>query len=299
MGENKTRQDEPVILINDSCLAFSVLEDAHKHIGTDKGLSTVIGTNNVLSYIKGHRQVGFQPQIADLVRALADVKLVGREGYFSLYHDLCNRVENCVHTMEGAGMKLIHGQHRMKGSTVIAVEDPSGAVAKRMKKKGYSTAAIYKVCPSDPSRCQTGWQLSMTPHMLRKVKDGKTCALDCFVDDLLLVHAAVKADPTIATVQKYFKENSLLAFLIAGNIDPFLFGLLNREGLGRQFTSLILRRFVTAQLDSGSICTSKRQAPVQQLVNRTGKQALLTVLAVTLFRQRRKSIRALVGKGAL
>ncbi len=78
----------PVALINDCCLAFSVLVhndgkegrpsmrvldlsrgcmtpilvtlDAHKHIGSDKGISTVIGTPGTLSVLKGKVKVGAQ-----------------------------------------------------------------------------------------------------------------------------------------------------------------------------------------------------------------------------------------------
>jgi SHS2 domain-containing protein len=78
----------PVTLINDCCLAFSVLVhndgkegrpsmrvldlsrgcvtpilvtlDAHKHIGSDKGISTVIGTSGTLSVLKGKVKVGAQ-----------------------------------------------------------------------------------------------------------------------------------------------------------------------------------------------------------------------------------------------
>ena len=82
----------PVILINDCCLAFSILVhndgsveggterplmrlldmsydhvtpiivtlDAHKHIGSDKGISTVIGTSGTLSVLDGRVKVGAQ-----------------------------------------------------------------------------------------------------------------------------------------------------------------------------------------------------------------------------------------------
>ena len=77
----------PVTLINDSCLAFSVLlhndgerygpqclrvfdlsvgmvtpvimtQDAHKHLGADKGISMAMGTPGTLSLLEGRVKVG-------------------------------------------------------------------------------------------------------------------------------------------------------------------------------------------------------------------------------------------------
>jgi len=276
-----------------------VIQDAHKHIGTDKGLSTIIGTPGIMSYVAGQRRIGAQPKVADLVRAIADVRLVGKNGYVKLYSDLNDAIERAVHRIEFAGMHLIHGHKRIKGSTVIAVEDPSGAVAKRMKKLGYSTSPIYKVCPAEPTRCQTGWQLSFTPHHLRLVKNGTKSAIDAFVDDLLIVHSAVKNNLAITCAQTCFRENSLLALLIAGNVDPFIYGLLEKEGIGRAIALMIVRRFATAQLDSGSVCTSKREDPVGQLARRTALQAALTAVFVAFLRRRNKSSRKLIGRSAL
>ena len=99
-----------ITLINDCCLAFSVLVhaphqrildlsrncitpiivtiDAHKHLGTDKGMSTVIGTPGTLSHLTGHIRVGGQPTTNDLIRALTSIRLVGVQQYETLYHEL-------------------------------------------------------------------------------------------------------------------------------------------------------------------------------------------------------------------
>ena len=107
----KAKSAPLVHLINDSCLAFCALVhndgaqkgrggkkatpclrvldlsdghttpvlvtlDAHKHLGTDKGVSTVIGTRGTLERLRGKIKVGSQPTKAMLVRALADMCLV-------------------------------------------------------------------------------------------------------------------------------------------------------------------------------------------------------------------------------
>ena len=82
----RARGAPPVTLINDCCLAFSVLVhnpslrlldltasaaacatpvivtlDAHKHLGTDKGVSTVVGSPRTLSFLRGRVRCGAQP----------------------------------------------------------------------------------------------------------------------------------------------------------------------------------------------------------------------------------------------
>jgi len=252
-------------------------------------LSTMIGTNGVLLPLKGYRKVGFQPQLADLVRALADVKLVGKDGYYRLYKDFSHAIDAVVAKMEGVGMKVIHGANRIRGSTVVAMEDPSGAIARKMKKKGYSTMCIYNVSPEHPERCLNGWQLSFTPHALRQVKDGDRTCLQAFLDDLLVVHASVQKNDTLARSQKYFKENSLASYLISGNTDLWVLGFLQNEGIGRSVAGMLIRRFVTAQLDSGTMCSLRRRNPIRELFNRTTWQALLVFICLLFVRRRRKA----------
>merc|ERR1719361_1505123 len=106
----------PVTLINDSCLAFSVLLhnngkdgnknlrvldlskdkitptivmlDAHKHLGSDKGISMTMGTPGTLSHLTGHVRVGAAPCRGELIRAIADLSLVGVDGYYEKYQAL-------------------------------------------------------------------------------------------------------------------------------------------------------------------------------------------------------------------
>jgi len=323
--ENKRplRKDLPVVLINDACLAFNVLvhndgkkykpsmrlldiadgcitpvivmQDGHKHLGVDKGLSTITGTNGILSYLKGHRRVGFQPQKADLVRALADVKLMGKEGYDKLYNNFNEAIEKLVRGIEAAGMRLIHRDNRIVGSTVIAVEDPSGAMAMKLKKLGYSTAAIFQVAPQDSSRCQTGWQLSLTPHHLRTLPNGRV-ALDAFLEDLIAVHKMVGSNQALQTTWKFFREDSMVAFLVSGNIDPFVFQLLIKKGIGRTIAEVIIRRVMTAQLDSGTVCTLKRTAPLKELLTKIGWQSFIFFVIGLFLRRRFRVRKALTSK---
>ena len=125
-----------VTLINDCCLAFCVLVhnhgrdgapsmrlldmtrgcstplivtlDAHKHLGTDKGVSTVTGTPNTLSYLRGAIKVGCQPAKGELVRALADMMLVGVEGYTQKYTTLSGELERARDTITGAGLTIVY-----------------------------------------------------------------------------------------------------------------------------------------------------------------------------------------------
>ena len=118
-----------------------VMNIAHKHLGTNKGLSTIAGTKGALSILKGCRRVGFQPPREDLVRALANLRFVGVEAYYGSYRNLSTAIERSVSKLESAGLKMNHGHHRIKGSSVMAFEDPSGAVAIALK--GYAAAMIY------------------------------------------------------------------------------------------------------------------------------------------------------------
>ena len=105
-GERVKNGDVAVALINDCCLAFSVLVhqpayrlldrttthtpvlmtlDAHKHLGADKGLSTVVGTKGSLKALRGALRVGARPTRHALVRALANVASVTPQGYDTIY----------------------------------------------------------------------------------------------------------------------------------------------------------------------------------------------------------------------
>jgi len=207
----RSKSGQPlVVLINDSCLAFSILVhndgkngrpsmrvldltstcitpvmvtlDAHKHLGTDKGVSTVIGTPGTLSHLKDAVLVGSQPSEEELVRAISDMWLVGIDGYYRLYEKLVIEVDKGIRRIQAAGMTLIHARNRYPGSTVIAIEDPSAVLMKRLKKLNHSTASLYNICPAHPERCQTGFGLSLTAHVMRVVRDDKT-ALDVFLEE--------------------------------------------------------------------------------------------------------------------
>lgn len=301
-AENKKRtatSTVPVTLINDSCLAFAVLVqndgshasgsmraldltencitptivtlDAHKHLGTDKGVSTVVGTQGTLSNLKGHVVVGAQPTRAELVRAIADMMLVGRDEYYKKYHELSAAVERVAEAVETAGMTIVHKRNRVKGSTVIAVEDPSCKCMRLLKKNGHHLAKLTDLCRHDPSRCQTGWQVSFTPYALRQVREGAS-AVDVFVSDVLSAGQVLKCSkPSLL-------HKLIPASLLSGNPDVFVFHLLHTPGVGRWIGGLVLRRYFTAGLDSGIVRSLKR--PVLKPMIDSAKQLLAAIVAL-------------------
>ena len=286
-----------VTLINDCCLAFSVLLhnkdlrvldmafdsrlitpilltiDAHKHLGTDKGISTVIGTNGTLSSLTHHAKVGAQPLQEDLVRAISSMKLVGVDGYVEKYTALGNATEKVVEGLRSHGMTIVHSRWRAKGSTVIAVEDPSGVMIKKLKKRGHSVATLFSLCPAKPERCQTGWQLSLTPYALRTVKLGNSepvPAIDVFLKDAIASWKEIKTNKTLKFLQDIFRENSFIACIYGGNLDPFLFPSLSATGsLKMTLVETLIRRYFTAQLDCGVVQSRRRKSPLKDLVPRT------------------------------
>jgi len=314
-AENQKRKGSLITLINDSCLAFSVLVlndgangshsmrmldltedcitpaivtiDAHKHLGTDKGVSTVVGTKGTLSNLKGHVKVGAQPSKEELVRAIANMWFVGRDSYYQQYQDLSAAVERVVQVVESVGMSMVHSQNRIKGSTVIAVEDPSGASSRMLKKRGHCLGKLFGICRHDQRRCQTGWQVSFTLHALREVHAGKP-ALDVFIADVIDVSEKVKASSKLTLSRKLFKENSLPAYLISGNIEPFLLQLLHEPGWGRTIASVIVRRYFTANLDSGVVRSLKRPVLNQVIITIKGLVGCITAL-LALFLLKRRS----------
>eukprot|EP00928_Gymnodinium_smaydae_P002864 TRINITY_DN11048_c0_g1_i3.p1 TRINITY_DN11048_c0_g1~~TRINITY_DN11048_c0_g1_i3.p1 ORF type:complete len:742 (-),score=119.78 TRINITY_DN11048_c0_g1_i3:233-2458(-) len=318
-AENKSRSQRPITLINDSCLAFSVLLrndgqnsapcmrvfeltdklitpaivtlDAHKHLGTDKGVSTAMGTTGTLSNLKGHVKVGAQPSREDLARAIADVWLVGKQGYHKQYLELGEAIDKVVQAVKDAGMKVVHSQNRVLGSTVIAVEDPSGFCERLLKKKGHKCASLFGLCPEIPARCQSGWQISFTPYALRKV-DGENRAIDVLVSDIAEIGRKLQGSYKLAVSRALFRENSLPAVLISGNIGPLL-QMLRKPGYGRNFWTLVIRRYFTANLDHGVICSLKRPAlvPLLQIAKRTFLGVFLAFVAMVVARRRRQAKR--------
>jgi len=295
----------PITLITDSCLAFSVLlhndgerygpeclrvldltqdcitptimtQDAHKHLGADKGISMAMGTPGTLSLLDGHVKVGSQPTRGELVRCMADMLLVGREGYHEKYNRLAAAVDDATKKIEAAGMHIVHGQYRVRGSTAFTVEDPSARIQRMLKKCGHGPSPAFKLNSPFPDRCQTGFLMSLTPHGIREMKPGMT-ALDIFVADSIESHKKAMASPSC--LAKLFREDSLMAILLSGGLtDLWLFAQLREAGVRRDVSSLILRRLFTAIYDSGVVCSQKQQAPVQSLLARiTGLVCLVAL----------------------
>lgn len=311
-AENQRRQaagEILVSLINDCCLALSVLIhndgldgkanmrvldmsqdcitptivmlDAHKHLGADKGISMVMGTLGTLQHLTGHVRVGAAPSRGELVRAGADLSLMGVDRYHDKYTTLAAAVGKLTTTMEEAGMKIIHAQHRATGSSVISVEDPRVVVQRKLKKLGYGVAPLYKLHPDQPTRCQTGWMLSLTPYALRE-RDGRP-ALDAFAADVVRVHRETKP-PGMA---RFFREDSLLGILLAGgNEEVWLFGLLRKPGLGRNAVTLLVRRVYSLILDAGCVSSQRQRTPIQDVASRTA----VAMAVLFVFRVLRRSV---------
>lgn len=293
----------PVTLINDCCLALSVLLhndgqngarnmrvldltleghtptivtlDAHKHLGADKGISMAMGSAGTLSHLNGHVKVGSQPSNGELIRAMADMLHIGVDGYYAKYKELYAAVDSATSRMETAGLTLIHAHNRVKGSTAFGVEDPNARMGRIMKKKGHSPAPLFNISPSNPTRCQTGFLMSLTPHVLREVRGVP--ALDIFVEDVIEAKKTVDASPSL--LAKLFKEASLPAILLSGgNEDTWLFSMLYRPGFFRDIMSVIFRRIYSAIMDSGYACSNRHVAPLQTVVLRAMAPALLLLL---------------------
>ena len=135
--ENRRRKSmglRPVVHINDCCLSLSVLLlnpktmrvfelaqdtptlvslDAHKHMGAEKGISTVFSTQNTLSRVmQGKIRVGAEPSDGDLIRAIMDLNSFSVKGYENLYRDLQDIISNTVRKLENAGMRQVRTAHR-------------------------------------------------------------------------------------------------------------------------------------------------------------------------------------------
>jgi hypothetical protein len=264
-----------------------VMLDAHKHLGADKGVSMTMGTPGTLSHLNGQVRIGAAPSKGELIRAIADLSLVGVNGYYEKYQTLISAIERLVETMETSGMTIIHAKNRVKGSTVFAVEDPSAVLGKKLKKKGHATSPIYQVSPDEPARCQTGFQLSLTAHSLRQVQGGES-ALEVFERDVVEAHKAAKASyPSL--VAWLFRESALPAFLLAGgNEEMWGFGQLRSPGIGRAAVSLITRRLYSAILDSGVVCSERQHAPLKGASYRL--VAVMIGIVLLMLRRRRRGL---------
>ena len=104
--------------------------------------------------------------LAPVSRPLPDVPFVGVAGYYRKYRELAAAVKGAERALEAAGARVVHGKHRVRGSTVLAVYAPASVLTARLKKRGHSTAFLYNLHPEDADACQFGWALSLTPRYL-------------------------------------------------------------------------------------------------------------------------------------
>jgi len=187
------------------------------------------------------------------------MQMVGKEKYvqqYSLLGEYMAKLERVVE--DQLGLVVIHQKHRVKGSTVLSVEDPSGIYKQKLKKFGHTLASLFNLYPEEPHRCQTGWQLSLTPHGIRDING--TCALDLFIADLIATHQLVMKDSKYQWITTTLgcRENSFIACLFgSGNLDPVLLPFLAHFGNARQFMEMFIRRKLCLVVYSliGIVCT--------------------------------------------
>ena len=258
--------------------------DAHKHLGTDKGVSSVLGTPGTLERLRGRQKVGAQPSKGVLIRALADMYLVGVEGYRALYGQLAERLERAAADLASAGLTIVNAHNRPKGSTVLACEDPDAVMTKRLKKRGHAFAHLFHLHPSGlpegEGRSQLGWSLSFTPYSLREVAPGRM-ALDVFLNDLAVVCEHRRGGRRPWLVRLLSAPDSLLSVLLSGGVpEPCIFTWLWTPGWGRWVSTTIMRRLYGQILDAGVIASSRRADSLATLARLI---SLVFIVAFLLF----------------
>jgi len=276
-GENGACLNHRVLDLTEGCITPTIVTlDAHKHIGADKGISMVMGTKGTLSSLNGHIKVGAQPTNGGLIRAMADMLLVGVQGYHTKYQKLAISIDKALESFQAAGMTVIHSHNRAKGSTAFGIEDPSAVVQKMLKKKGHGPAPLFRLCPADLGRCQTGWLMSATPHWLREVNGVP--AIDVFVADVIECHKAAAANRS--SLAKLFRPESLPAIILSGGLDDtWTFAQLHNPGFMREALSLVFRRLYSGIMDSGVVCAGKRVSALSIVLTRSFFMALFVLLA--------------------
>jgi len=307
-----------VTLINDSCLALPVLLhnngqngsknlrvldmtegcitptiiilDAHKHLGADKGISMAMGTLGTLSHLSGRRRVSAQPSNGELVRAVADLTLIGVAGYHEKYSKLVGAVVETTKMIETCGMTIVHSHNRVAGSTVFGVEDPRGAIYKKLKKKGHLPLPLYELCPSDPKRCQTGFTMSLTLHCLREINKGQS-ALELFTSDLVESSKVVRKN--YWDLGRLFHANSTIALWFSSGENFWVLPFLSGSGICRNMVALLLRRVYATTLDCGVACSNKHTAPLKEFLKHSLRStfAVLLILGMLYLHLRRRSRR--------
>jgi len=282
----------PVVHINDCCLAFNVLVcndgltssrpsmrvldfdtkrtpimvtiDAHKHMGAEKGISTVFGTAGTLSSLEESVRVGAEPSVGALARTIANLSLMGHSGYSTLYRRLQAAVARAIQKLEAAGLRLVRSQHRRVGSTVMCFEDPSGAVGNALSKRGFVVGRVYNLfdgSPNERAKSPSAWQLSVTPHHLRpapararRARGGSLrTALDVFVAEAIDVHRKVSTQWRHRLVRAVCSERSFVAHALSDNLGVYVFSKIAGGGVARQAGMMLARRYCSPLLDGGSL----------------------------------------------
>jgi hypothetical protein len=285
--ENKRRCSiagtRPVVHINDCCLSLSVLLlnpktmrvfelardtptllslDAHKHMGAEKGISTVFGTPNTLTHVmEGKIRVGAEPSKGDVIRAILDLSCVSAKGYVKLYKHLQDVISKTTQTLEKAGLRQVRTAHRVYGSTVICFDDPSGAIGRKLKKRGFETSSIFNLydgSKQESSNLSSALQLSVTPRVLRRIPGSGKIALDLFIEEAIKVKNEVESNTSIRITRNLFGKDALIPNLLTDNVDVYLFSKISKGGVWKDIGCLLARRYSSVLMDSGAFFVKTR-----------------------------------------
>jgi len=293
--ENRRRASRgihSIVHINDCCLALSVVIrnenqrgesmrvldfdaphtptivtiDAHKHMGAEKGFSTVFGTSSTLSVLDTRVCVGSPPTNGDVVRTMANLLYVeSLGGYRQVYTRLADAVAEAATSLERAGLRLVRPRERAYGSTVLCFEDPSGGMGRALNKRGFNTSTVYNLfdgAADEIGKTQGAFQLSVTPHQLRAAPNGQDMtALDVFVEEAKRTHRDFVASPFYRVIRATFPERSFLAHVAADNVPVYLFSLISGGGVARSLGKMLARRYCSCLLDEGAMfCVNDTEA---------------------------------------
>ena len=112
-------------------------------------------------------------------------------------------------------------------------------------------------------------------------------AIDVFLKDAITSWKEIRTNKTLKFLQNTFRENSLIACIYGGNLDPFLFPSLSAKGsLKMALVETLIRRYFTAQLDCGVVQSKRRKNPLKDLVPRTVGFGTILLLAYLWWKGR-------------
>lgn len=160
--------------------------------------------------------------------------------------------------------KKLHVQHKKfnyrYGSTVIVFDDPSGAIGRKLNKRGFETTSIFNLydgSKEERSDLSNAFQLSVTPRVLRNVESGRV-ALDLFVEEAIKVKHEVERSTLQRVTRNLFGKDALVPNLLTDNMDVYLFSKISWGGTWKEIGCLLARRYSSVLMDSGAFFVKTR-----------------------------------------